>query len=278
MPMNEIATIMDETTNPMPTDAAKRGAVAIKSLIGIFALTEMVCFGISLALHRKMELSKTKIHPAGAENTPHASLSKGITIIDSIEIVLTVIDFGLSCGVGYGMYSPMDASSSMKNTEYGKLIEKTSKACGHYTHLWYLKTAFSVVFPGIISVILTSLESKTTKFEKANQIFGYVTGFISSIFALVSAGLEITAFVESCQVKSDSLTEQQKADKSAFQAETMGFILDDIRTVIDAIATNIPLSNIPVFVVMLTLRESFALGYACCMFAEAGIIDNVRLS
>lgn len=273
----------DEKTNPMPqSDSKRRGAAAVKSLIGIFALADMLFFCLSAHYNKQKDHSggeesssgsmeslsgseESSSRGAGGGTSVKPTVDRRVLLFDGISIGITVIDFGLSCIVGYGIYSPMDASSfDDKSSGYPKLIDETSKACGNYTHLWFMKTAIAVVLP--ITSVLLAYRRK----NEAKEIFDIVNASLGGVAAVVSVGMESIALDESRKVEDSKLTECQKRDKRAFQAETSAFIIDDIRGILDAIITGFDTQHKG----LLIAREIVAFGYACGMFAEAGIIDG----
>lgn len=243
--------------DPFPFGANKKGAVAMKSLIGIAAIADIVLSSISFGLRKKDEKAN----------------KRGIAIFDGIDLIMTLVDFGLSCGVGYGIYSPMDSSNkNISGSEYEKAISATSNAAGNYSTLWIIKTAVALFIPSI-SVIKT-ITVKNENPEEGNKLLGkleMVNSACHGILCLVSAFLEIIACIEAGKVNGDKLTDKQKKDKQCFITETVGFICDDACAVVDSIISIAELKNLPFIIV----REIFELGYAVSMFTEAGIIDNV---
>lgn len=263
MPDNEMC--VDSKTNPIPDGKA---AVCLKVLIGMVAIAEMALFGVS-AYQKTKEKKVGASSGSGGESTDTPSsgtcLKFNQVVADGFSIAFTVIDFSLSIAVGYGVYAPMDASSKrVKDTEYAKLIAETSTACGYYTELWYMKTSFSL-FGSIASAVLSSKE-----FKEAGKVVDITYAFLGSITSLISFGLECYALSVSCEVNSNVLTDSQKKDQMAFQTETCGFFLDDIRAIFDAIVIGgLEIEN--QFTII--FREVLAAGYMICMFVEAGIVD-----
>lgn len=250
-----------ENVNPMPDGASKGGAAAIKALIGLAAIGDIVMSSISLGLQKKGE-KKNK---------------RSIAIFDGIDLILTLVDFGLSCGVGYGIYSPMDSSNKrISGSDYEKAITDTSDAAGKYSTIWIVKTAISLFVPSI-SVIKTIAGKGKVAAEGAEEgdedfleRIDMVNSACHGILCLVSAFFEIIACIEAGKVSSNKLTDKQKKDKSCFLCETIGFICDDACAVVDAIISIGNIKNIPIFVV----REALEAAYAVSMFTEAGYIDN----
>lgn len=123
---------LNEAANPMPEGSGKKGAVAIKALIGIVALGDIVMSAISFGLRK-------------ADEKKH---EPGIAIADGLDLILTVVDFGLSYGVGYGIYSPMDSSNKrISGSKYEEIIVDTSDAAGRYSIIWIIKTVSSLFGP-----------------------------------------------------------------------------------------------------------------------------------
>lgn len=246
-----------ENVNPMPTGAGKGGAAAIKALIGLAALGDIVMSSISFGLQKKGE----KEH------------KRSIAISDGIDLILTLVDFGLSCGVGYGIYSPMDSSNKrISGSDYEKAITDTSDAAGKYSTIWIVKTAISLFIPSI-SVIKT-IAGKEEAAEEGNGDFLETIDKVNSachgILCLVSAFFEIIACIEAGRVSGKKLTDKQKKDKSCFLCETIGFICDDACAVVDTIISIGNVKNIPILVV----REALEAAYAVSMFTEAGYIGS----
>lgn len=247
----------DENVNPMPTGNGKKGAAAIKALIGIAAVGDIAMSSISLGLRKNDE----KEH------------ERGIVICDGIDLILTLVDFGLSCGVGYGIYSPMDSSNKIiSGSDYVKNIADTSDAAGLYSDLWICKTIISLWFssiPTIMSIISTEKsESETVEyFLRLIDILGSV---LNIVLCSTSAGLEINACAKAGKVDGDIFTNEQKKDKSCFLCETIGFICDDVCALFDDAISIGDIKNVPVCVV----RNSFEGAYAVSMFTEAGLIRN----
>lgn len=246
-----------ENVNPMPDGAGKSGAAAIKALIGLAAVGDIIMSSISFGLKKKGE----------EEN------KRSIAIADGIDLILTLVDFGLSCGVGYGIYSPMDSSNKRINgSDYEQIITDTSDAAGKYSTIWIVKTAISLFIPSI-SVIKT-IAGKAEVTEEGNNDFLEKIDMVNSachgILCLVSAFFEIIACIEAGKVSGNKLTDQQKKDKSCFLCETIGFICDDACAVVDAVISIGDIKNIPILVV----REALEAAYAVSMFTEAGYIGS----
>lgn len=240
----------DENVNPMPTGGDKRGAVVLKSLIGMVALGNCITSTFSLLSNRK--------------GNKH-----GVDVCDCINLSLTIVDFAFSCGVGYGVYAPMDSSNErIGSSDYKKIIKDTSDAAGLYSDLWMIKTFFSVC-GSLPSTILTIADKR----ESDETLWDLFDGFFTALnigMCSLSIIFELNACVEAGKVNGDKLNDNQKRDKSCFLCETVGFICDDICAVIDNIVSIGDFKNIPVFVT----REAFEAAYAISMFTEAGIINN----
>ncbi|MCM1225951.1 MAG: hypothetical protein NC320_00820 [Clostridium sp.] len=247
----------DENANPMPAGAGKGAAAAIKSLIGISAVGNIIMSAISSYFQVKGE----------EEN------KRKIAVCDGINLILTMVDFGLSCGVGYGIYSPMDSSNKrISGSDYERIIADTSDAAGKYSTIWIVKTAIALFIPSI-SVIKTIAVKESSEEEGGSDLLeklDMVNSACSGIICLVSAFFEILACIEAGKVDGDKLTDSQKKDKSCFLCETVGFICDDACSVVDAIISIGDIKNIPIFVV----RGVCEAAYAVSMFVEAGYINN----
>lgn len=236
--------------NPMPIEGEKKSAVALKSLIGIFAVTNCIMSIPSLEATRKGEKGK-------------------IAMYDGINLLLTVVDFGLSCGVGYGLYSPMDSSNErIKDLDYTNSIADTSKAAGLYSDVWILKMCISVFEPSFSTIWKIADEKKLD--DDVLDLFDAInTAFYMGICCL-SMIFELNACIEAGKVDGNKLNDNQKRDKSCFLCETVGYICDDACSIVDCIMSIGELNNIPIFVA----REAFEAAYAISMFTEAGIIYN----
>lgn len=243
----------DENVNPMPTGSGKGGAATIKALIGIAALGNIAMSSISLYLQKNDE----KKH------------ERGIAICDGIVLILTLVDFGLSCGVGYGIYSPMDSSNKrISGSDYQKAIAETSDAAGLYSGIWILKTFISVYEPSFSTI--WAITDKKELDEDAWDLFDGINTVLNMAICCLSIIFEIYACAEAGKVDGGILTGKQKKDKSCFLCETIGFVCDDVCTVVDAIMSIGKIENIPVLVV----RNMFEGAYAVSMFTEAELIGS----
>jgi hypothetical protein len=252
---------VDPGDKPMPT--AKGDVIAatiLKSIIGIAAVADIVCFTISVCNSKDSDNQSD----AGGEQDPFFSVT------DGISYGATVTDYALSYCLGFLLYSPMDASSLPDDSEYGKIIAATSKACKWYTIVWYIKTVLSLGFPTVIAVVSCScLRQKITDKAKKNlKKIDNINTVLGAVMSALSAGLEVWACVEAGQVDDDRLNEAQKTDKKCFLWETSGYICDDVRTIFNAIITICQLKEPWV----LSASGVLAAGYASAMFAEAGYI------
>lgn len=251
----------DSGEKPMPTAKDKiRAATALKSIIGIAALVDIVCFTISVCNSEDSDNQSD----AGGEQDPFFSVA------DGISYGATVTDYALSYCLGFLLYSPMDASSLPDDSEYGKIIAATSKACKWYTIVWYIKTVLSLGFPTVIAVVSCScLRQKITDKAKKNlKKIDNINTVIGAVMSALSAGLEVWACVEAGQVDDDKLNEAQKTDKKCFLWETSGYICDDARTIFNAC---IMMGRLKA-ALALAASGLLAAGYASAMFAEAGYI------
>lgn len=265
-------TTTSESDNPMPKN--KAGAATIKVLIGLAAVGDVICSAYSCYCKR----NSRKVEAAdGNENNNNEAAAEGekhnkqiIQTLDGISLALTLVDFGLSCGVGYGIYSPMDTSDkTLAASKYGEKIAATSEACGKYTNIWILKTVISLFVPSIAFV--TSFDKWKLEGAQADKLDNadYASTIFGGILACVSAVLESMACAEAGKVGTGDFTSQQKRDKQCFLCETIGFILDDARAVADAV---IEVVGAGANVYAEIVRETFAVGYAVSMFTESGLI------
>ena len=262
---------LEENVNPMPSGSGKVGAVIINSLSGLLAIGDIVMSSISSGLRIKDE----KKH------------KKSIAIFDGINLILALSDFGLSCGVGYGIYAPMDASNKrISDSDYQKLIKSTSDTAGTYTTLWIIKTVIALFIPtistlkdliggnGKIEPVSEMGEGNTPGAGKEDfdcmEVIDRINAGVHGVLCLVSAIFEVIACVEAGQVDGAKLTDKQKKDKSCFHCETVGFICDDVCSILDDIMLIGNIKNIP----MTVIREVIKGACASALFAEAGIIGS----
>lgn len=251
----------DETVNPMPdAEGSKIVLTVLNIIIACTSIADMICYFIFFRQPKKV---------GSASNDPDDTIQP----YDISSLVCTLVDFAFSLIAGYGIYSPMDTSNKkIKDTNYGKLIEAASEACGKYTTVWFIKTAVSLFIPVLNMITLTKgFKNKfPLKDETKNKIkaLKYSNDAFNGILALSSAVLEIIACTETSNVKGVQLTDDQKKDKQYFLSDTIGFICDDARVFADSIVSLIntenPLSLIP--------RELFALAYCAAKLAEIEII------
>lgn len=267
MPDNASTNYFDAVTDPMPKGSVKDGAVAVKAFIGIFGIADMVLFGLSFWKSRNKQVSGD-MDPVQGKWTNENYIS----LFDGLDLLSTLIDFSLSCIVGYTLYAPMDMTiKEATESDYGKLIESTSEACGKYTNIWLVKTVLALFIPTISWASSTfdklKLPDEKEKVFNKLEILNTVCG---GILSTISAFFEILACAEAGKVDNNLLTDHQKKDKQCFICETVGFICDDIRAIVDCLIDLFEAKNIPILVV----REILAAGYAVPMFVEAGLINS----
>ncbi len=244
---------LNEAANPMPEGNGKGWAVAIKALIGVAAVGDIVMSSISLGLKK-------------ADEKKH---ERGIAIADSIDLVLTLVDFGLSCGVGYGIYSPMDSSNKrICGSDYETIVADTSDAANKYSKIWIYKTAAALLVP-TVSVIIT-FKGGEQEYKNFFDKIDIINSLCHGGLCCVSLIFEMIACIEALKVDEDKLTDKQKRDKSCFLCETFGFIFDDACAIVDTIISAANVKNIPVIIA----RECLEAAYAVSMFTEAGLIST----
>lgn len=250
----------DETVDPM------QGA---KENIGLFAICK-ACMSIlssmDMAFFSKFFFQR--------ENNDSSENSDDKIEWSNVEPLLyTLVDFAFSMAVGYGIYAPMDTSNKeIKDSDYGKLIEAASKACGEYTKIWFTKTAVALFIPTVYLLTLNEtikplLADKDT-IKKIFKKLNYLNDIFNGILAIISMAFEIKACVIAGKVKGCELTDDQKKDKDYFLFETVGFIFGDARTVVDSVISFFKLEN-PSFC---AAREILAFVYLITLFMEIGLV------
>jgi hypothetical protein len=262
----------DKVEKPMPEGANKNWAGILKIFIAVAAIGDMIYFGVT------NHSSKDDDSDSGTTSTPVPELapkpdfgsslesdSNSQTGCEWISLLLTLADFGLSCAVGYGLYSPMSTSD---DSDYAKMIADTSEACGRYTVLWILKTVAALFVPSLNLLVSSGKVALEEEQKKMFDQAGFVNSLVGGGLALTSAVMEIIACAEASKVSNDKLTGDQKKDKTCFLVETSGYIVDDARAVVDTLIDVLKVENTLVIVG----REVLATGYLGCMIAEAAII------
>jgi hypothetical protein len=186
----------------------------------------------------------------------------------SLEAGLSILDFTLSAIAGYEIYSPLDQekweAQPLKKDD-ADALKKASEAAGVYTKMWIIKFFFSI-FNSIASIVELK-EPNPPAYEALNSlikplyVLTVIVGFISECVSIGNAN------------DIDASTNEWKTDKEIFLSDTSGYLLDDVRNVLDVILNSIEIEGIPLYV-LIAIRSVFSFGYGFTQGYSACIMNK----
>ena len=179
----------------LPAGGKKTGVQICKICLFGVSLTETILTGVLYAT-------------VGTETPP---------LYTKISTCLGAADFAFSMISGYVCYSPMTEAADDLDT-----------AISIYTYAWIGKS-MTFLLGGILQILeeMTVEEKLKTGLKKAANVCNIIAGGIS----LVGLAAEITACVMAARVLAD--THDKKIDKAIFLTEDVGYMVDDVRNIMD---------------------------------------------
>lgn len=198
------------------------------------------------------------------------SEGEGIRVTDKVEgvfgLIYSVVDFVCSYCVGYHVYSPMDTDN---DTNYSKSLKTVRGFTEAYTICWWIKGIVSIFDGCITTYSLFRGEKKGEFAEKAATVFGCVLNVAALVCELGGAIATVDA------EKTKEYVDEDR-DKEAYLCDTIAYIVDDVRGILDA-AYSLGVNKVkePHFIMAyIGIRSWFAIAYAGCMTGAATILKE----